>query len=1296
MRIKSLRVLWLGLVALVFAQSASAYVYITNSGGQPVVWPAGTIPLKLMLDNTVVLSDGTTTAGSVLAATAAWNSNLSTVQFAPQILGVSIGGALNGSNEVFFDPNVYGNTWGSNTLAVTITWYNDTTSRTTENDLLFNPAFNYDSFRGSLRPTAIDLRRVALHELGHWLGLDHPDQNGQYVTAIMNSTVSDIDSLQADDIAGAQSLYGLGYTAPSITSQPANQTVYAGLPGQFTIAVTGNPTPTLQWQRQPAATAGFADLSNDGTYSGVTSATLTINSATIGMSGDQFRCIATNLVSGATSLPRTLTVVAPLPPSITLQPSNQSHLDGGTASFTMAAASLSAITYQWQLYPASGSGWSNVPEGGIYSGTTTPTLALAYVSVQLTGNSYRCVATNVNGNATTNGALLTVVFSPAVIRLSAGRYHSLRLDIADNVFGTGGNTYGQVGDGTTINRTSSSPITTIGQVPYAIAAGGQHSVFLTARDVWSIGSNDHGQLGDGTTTPRSSFGVLTTTGAIGIAAGLQHTAILKVDGTLWALGCNDRGQLGNGTMTDAHALVQVASSVIDFATGGHQTLFVKSDGTLWGTGDLYGNSTQTSVPIQIATNVQSVAAGAYHSIFLKNDGTVWTLGSNGFGQLGNATLTTQTTPVQIASNAKSVAAGYYHSLFIKTDNTLWSFGANDSGQIGDASTTNRLAPYQMANNVAVASASESYTLFTKTDGSLWGTGLNASGQFGNGTTASTTSPIYIIGGRLVAPNYTGLNAGGNTAQDRVILTWNQNFTATSYEILRGTTSDQASATRIASNLRWPYYEDLNVVDGTSYYYWIVSVNAEGTSTMVTGTPFTYHSLKPPVFTVQPTNQAANTGNLVVFTLGVTGDPTPTLQWQRLAAGTSTWVNQGGNSFAFNVSNYLTLAATADMNGDQYRCVASNTSGTVTSNIVTLSVESGSGAPQILLQPVPTMVRVGDAAKFTVAVTGAPVLHLQWQIQGDDGISWYDCRNPEIFTSPAPPPVFGFINSPTLLINTTGQTAMNGRLFRCVVTNTLGSATSDPARLSYSPVVSDMNGDAQSDILWENTVTGARGFWLMNGTTFSSWVDAGNVSPDLRIVGTGDFNGDGTVDIVWENTVTGKRVVWFMNGTNFVSSASLGIVTTDWHIAAVGDFNGDAKPDILWENTVTGDRGFWLMNGTNLITWVDLGIVGTDWRIAGCGLFTNNGQTDILWENTTTGDHGIWLMFHTSLLDWVDIGNVTTDWRIAGLGDFNGDVKPDILWENTTSGLRYIWLMNGTSMTSAIAIGTVSTDWRIAN
>jgi len=80
---------------------------------------------------------------------------------------------------------------------------------------LLNAALCWDAYEGPLQPTLchgqlvslLDVRRVVLHELGHVLGLEHPDEGGQLVTAIMNHTTGDVDTLQADDEAGVRALY---------------------------------------------------------------------------------------------------------------------------------------------------------------------------------------------------------------------------------------------------------------------------------------------------------------------------------------------------------------------------------------------------------------------------------------------------------------------------------------------------------------------------------------------------------------------------------------------------------------------------------------------------------------------------------------------------------------------------------------------------------------------------------------------------------------------------------------------------------------------------------------------------------------------------------------------------------------------------------------------------------------------------------------------------------------------------------------------------------------------------------
>jgi hypothetical protein len=96
-------------------------------------------------------------------------------------------------------------------------------------------------------------------------------------------------------------------------------------------------------------------------------------------------------------------------------------------------------------------------------------------------------------------------------------------------------------------------------------------------------------------------------------------------------------------------------------------------------------------------------------------------------------------------------------------------------------------------------------------------------------------------------------------------------------------------------------------------------------------------------------------------------------------------------------------------------------------------------------------------------------------------------------------------------------------------------------------VADFNGDGQADLVWEDTVTGQRAIWLLNGGSLSSVVFLPTVSTDWHIAGAADFSGRGQADLVWENRATGQRAIWFLNNGVFTSSFYLPTVSTDWQI-----------------------------------------------------------------------------------------------------------------------------------------------------
>lgn len=199
--------------------SADTPAYVTQS----TAWPDGSIVMELQLGGlSRNLIDGSTGWGKpVEGALATWNRYLDVVAFrVVRDSNASIKGN-NGKNNVFWSSSAYGKpfddysspTQKNGIIALTLTW--SIGSRRTESDVIFNNDVAWNSYRGKLQSSSTggtlnDIRRVALHEFGHVLGLGHPNDRGQRVTAQMNSTESDLDTLAADDIAGAEALYSDG------------------------------------------------------------------------------------------------------------------------------------------------------------------------------------------------------------------------------------------------------------------------------------------------------------------------------------------------------------------------------------------------------------------------------------------------------------------------------------------------------------------------------------------------------------------------------------------------------------------------------------------------------------------------------------------------------------------------------------------------------------------------------------------------------------------------------------------------------------------------------------------------------------------------------------------------------------------------------------------------------------------------------------------------------------------------------------------------------------------------------
>jgi alpha-tubulin suppressor-like RCC1 family protein len=205
----------------------------------------------------------------------------------------------------------------------------------------------------------------------------------------------------------------------------------------------------------------------------------------------------------------------------------------------------------------------------------------------------------------------------------------------------------------------------------AIAAGGYHTCAITeAGGVKCWGGNAYGQLGDGSSSQRSTpvDVVGLTSGVKAITIGGPYTCALTTAGGVKCWGRNFAGQLGDGTDESRNAPVQVVgltSGVKAITAGGHHTCAVTETRKVkcWGSngsgqvGD--GTTINRSTPVDVlglTSGVKAIAAGGHHTCAITEAGGVKCWGDNDSGQLGDATTLHRNTPVDVIGLTTGVKA----------------------------------------------------------------------------------------------------------------------------------------------------------------------------------------------------------------------------------------------------------------------------------------------------------------------------------------------------------------------------------------------------------------------------------------------------------------------------------------------------------------------------------------------------------------------------------------------------------------------------------------------------------------
>ncbi len=345
-------------------------------------------------------------------------------------------------------------------------------------------------------------------------------------------------------------------------------------------------------------------------------------------------------------------------------------------------------------------------------------------------------------------------------QVSAGSGFSVAVDRDGSVWAWGANWAGQLGDGTTEDRSLPVQVTEAANITM-VSAGCDHVLARRADGtVLAWGSNEGGQLGDGTTeghpVPAPVPGL---NGVVGIAAGCGSSFAVKADGTVQAWGANYNGELGLGDTENrlTPSLVSGLPAITTVSTLEDHSLALAVDGSVWAWGANWsgqlgdGTTDPRTVPFQVGalgSGVVSVAAGEDHSLALKADGVVWAWGANESGQLGDGTWDDHYTPAPIPAfgGIRAVASGRAHNLAIDSSGRLWAWGSNSYGELGDGGETPRSSPVQLAVPIDLVEASAfSHSLALASDGSIFAWGSNWSGELGNGNSGEGTAQPVPLG-----------------------------------------------------------------------------------------------------------------------------------------------------------------------------------------------------------------------------------------------------------------------------------------------------------------------------------------------------------------------------------------------------------------------------------------------------------------------------------------------------------------------------------------------------------------------
>jgi alpha-tubulin suppressor-like RCC1 family protein len=339
------------------------------------------------------------------------------------------------------------------------------------------------------------------------------------------------------------------------------------------------------------------------------------------------------------------------------------------------------------------------------------------------------------------------------------------------VFGFGYNDYHQLGLEDNDNRYIPMELSSINAK--SVVCGGFHTMIIDLEDnVWSFGKNEDGQLGLGLDLDFSKGNnkpiQIPNLKGKSISCGTTHTMVIDLDDNIWVFGDNLFGQLGLGDFQNRYAPIGLTHMGQPFkaksvSCGSYNTTILDLNNNVW----IFGNNLyerlginsdiDPRLPIELTYmgkifKAKTVSCGKDFTILIDMNDNLWSFGCNQSGQLGLGDTIDRSIPTPVLYQdknlkCKSAICGRDYVMVIDMNNDILGFGYNESGELGLGDNINRYIPTYMGQNFKAKSIScgQCHTIIIDLDDNIWCCGLNEDGQLGLGYYVDRYIPTKLQG-----------------------------------------------------------------------------------------------------------------------------------------------------------------------------------------------------------------------------------------------------------------------------------------------------------------------------------------------------------------------------------------------------------------------------------------------------------------------------------------------------------------------------------------------------------------------